>query len=301
MTKLNTFSYLALTALGALLFSSCTNSTSPNTPVIGAPSNLMALSKNASTISIRWTRGANDTAADKIVLTNSTTGTTDTVPTTTTATSQDLTVTEGDLYSITVASSGGQTSTLKWMSAQRNMGLRIYETNDNRAGDYSALILASNSTRTVSEASASNADFVLESITDGSVASGISFVNGYEIDASWNDDKISTAANYIPGGLDSAYRSTDYSSEMASANGTDYPIPADNGYNTKGSRVLIVNTQDGHLALIEIVPDPSTGLLYSTDSGHKYITVNVSYQSVASQPYASRPHPHGFVPHVSAQ
>ena len=297
MIKRTLFSSLALATLGGLLFSSCTNSTSPNNPVVGAPSNVMASSTSATSISIEWTRGSSDTGPDTIIVSSA--NATTTTPTGATDSKATLTgLSEGTPYTITVASTGGRSS-ITWMTAQRYTGIKIYETSDPSPLDPSALVLASNATDAIAESAATNADFVLK--TESSVSSGISLEAGAVIDGSWNDNKVNGRGDYIVGGLSNDYRSTDYTQDMDTASVNAYDVPNDAVYATKGSRVLIVKQQDPalgtHLALIEIVPDAATGKLYSTNaSGYKYITVNISYQSVVNQPYAARPIFHGLVP-----
>ncbi|HEY3875234.1 MAG TPA: hypothetical protein VGM92_07135, partial [Candidatus Kapabacteria bacterium] len=57
----------ALAVCAGFFLNGCSSSTAPGAGV-GSPSTLMAISKNASTISIKWTRGSDDTTADTIVL-----------------------------------------------------------------------------------------------------------------------------------------------------------------------------------------------------------------------------------------
>ncbi len=298
MIKRTVFSGLALAAVGGFLFSSCTNSTSPGTTV-GAPSNLMALSQDATHIGIRWTRGANDTASEKIVLTNTTTGTTDTVPTTATQTEASLLVNSGTLYTIAVASSGGQSPSLQWMGADRTGDLQIYQFT---SAQMSGLQLnGSDGQAHVVSASSANAgimDFYLEDVENDptiTVSSGISFegaqfLNGTS-SATYRTSLMDGAQRYIPGGLDSDFSATNFQKTLDTASTPNYDIPNDAAYGSRGARVLLVKTQDGNFAKIAIEPNAS-GKLYSVDAnGDKYITVSVSYQPSTGQPYASRPRP----------
>ncbi len=263
-------------------------STSINYTIAGPPTNLMVNSASATSIGAKWTRGAGDNGADTIVAMNgSTVAGTAIVSSGSTGVVTGLS--EGISYSISVHTSSGATSGISWMTAQRSTGITIYESGDPSASDPSALVLASNATDAIPLTGASNADFVLQS--DGSVPSGITFEAGAVRNGAWNDDKINGRGDYIVGGLNNDYRSTDYRNDMDTASANAYDIPNSGDYRTQGSRVLIVKTQDAHLALIEIQPDPTTGNLYSTNAaGYKYITVNVSYQSAVNQPYAARPH-----------
>jgi hypothetical protein len=148
----------------------------------------------------------------------------------------------------------------------------------------------------------SNADFVLDEYSGA--PAGITLESGNVYTTGWNTNGIDGDPYYIPGGLNANYRSTSYVAEEANAHANEYDIPSDASYGTTGSRILIVNTGDGHLALIEIVPDV-TGTLYSTNAaGHKYLTLNVSYQSAMNQPYAARgrsTHSSGPVTRISAR
>jgi hypothetical protein len=195
---------------------------------------------------------------------------------------------------------------MMWAPADRTSTIQIYETADPSAGDPSALILGSNSTAS-SLSGLANADFVLESITDGSVPSGISLVSGQVHNSAWNATRVESSSpdhpDYIVGGLNEDYDSTNYQADQAASTANSYDIPNDASYGTKGSRVLITTTANGNLALVEIVPDVS-GTLYSTSGGYKYITVNVSYQNTPNEPYAARgrsTHSSGPVARISAR
>ncbi len=292
MNKLTTvLSRLAIAALaataGGFLFASCTNPSSPATTV-GAPTNLMALSKDANSISIMWTRGANDTAAETVsVSSNGTTTSTQQEPAS--VSSLNLTgLTAGTVYTITVASSGGSSS-ITWMTATRTTGLTIWETAGTSASQPSALQLSGSDgfAHAISSNDAANVDFVLHSFPTTTVPSGISLETAEAFDQTYSHLLyINGAPYYVPGGLDANYRSTPYPDTATSA---AYDIPNDASYDTTGSRVLIVETSDHHLALVQIVPQ-SNGQLYGTSGGAKFITVNVSYQTATSEPYAARPH-----------
>jgi len=287
MKRLTTvLSSLAIAALGGFFFASCTNPSSPGTTV-GAPTNLMALSKDANTISIKWTRGSGDTAAEKVVLSSNTV--TDTLLEPSSVTQLDLNVSEGVLYTMVVVSSGGSSNSVTWMTATRTMGLTIWETRGTGASQPSALQLsgADGFAHAISSNDASNVDFVLHSFGTDTVPSGLSFETAEAFDQTYAHlNYINGAPYYIPGGLDANYRSTAYPDTATSA---AYDIPNDATYGTTGSRVLIVETSDHHLALVEIVPQ-SNGQLYGTSGTAKFITVNVSYQTAGSEPYAARPH-----------
>ncbi|HET6401822.1 MAG TPA: fibronectin type III domain-containing protein [Candidatus Kapabacteria bacterium] len=297
MKKLTTvLSSLALAAAGAFFFASCTNPSSPAVTV-GAPTNLEALSKDANTISIKWTRGANDTAAESVsVASNGTT--TSTVQEPATVTSLDLTtLSTGTVYTITVTSSGGSVS-IPWMTAVRTPGLRLYQFSSgqqsglqlNGPGGHAAVVSAAS-------ANISTMDFYLEDVEhDNTIttSSGLSFegpqfLNDPSKGETWRNSYFQDDQLYVHGGLDSTYSATDFSTFLAnpSAGHNSYDIPDVQ----ENDRVLTVATQDGNVARIDIVPDATTGKLYSGSGTNKYITVNVSYQPIAGKPYAARPHP----------
>lgn len=297
MNKLTTVvSSIALAALGATVgafsFASCTNPSSPATTV-GAPTNLMALSKDANTISIKWTRGANDTAAETVaVAANGTTISTLQEPAS--VTSLDLTtLNTGTVYTITVTSSGGSTS-INWMTAVRTSGLRIYQFSSgqpsglqlNGPGGHAAVVSAGS-------ANIATMDFYVDDFqhdTSITTTSGISFESPQFLNTpgkTWRSSYFQNDQLYVLGGLDSAYSATDFSTFLSnpSAGNNSYDIPDVQ----ENDRVLTVATQDGNVARIDIIPDATTGKLYSGSGTNKYITVNVSYQPIAGKPYAARP------------
>jgi hypothetical protein len=298
MNKLTTIlSRLAMLGMASLTVASCTTETTtpPATTTAGAPTSIMALSKNSTTVSIEWTRASDDNTPDTVIAMNGSTVASSAISGST-DTKWDVTgLTEGTAYVFSVHSTGGSSPTITWMTAERTSTVSIYETGDPSSSDPSGLVLASatnGGTQAISLSGALNADLVLGSFVDNTLPSGISLVAGNVHNVAWSDTKINGRGDYILGGLDNNYRATDYTNDMDTATLNAYDIPNDAVYNTKGSRVLIVKTADTHLALVEVVPDPSTGLLYRTNAtGYKYVVVNVSYQAVVNTPYAGRPHP----------
>jgi hypothetical protein len=268
--------------------------------IYSIPTNLMVNAMSATSIGAEWTRDANDAGTDTIVAMNGST----VVSTTPTTSSKGIVtgLTEGTAYSISIHIASGATSNITWMTAERTTGIKIYEKADPDAGDPSALVLAANGTGAVSLTGATNADFVLDD--DASLPSGISFEAGAVFNSLWNDTRVNPNANYIVGGLNNDYRATDYTQDIIAANDNAYNLPNDASYGTKGSAVLTCQTASGNLALVEIVPDAATGMLYSTTAdGYKYVTVNVSYQSVVNAAYAGRGHARsggGTVERISA-
>ncbi len=259
--------------------------------IAGLPTGIMVNSMSATSIGAKWTRGASDVGADTIIAMNGST-----VVGTAIASGSSGAVTglsEGTVYTISIHNTTTATTpiSMPWETAERTTGIKIYEKADPDAGDPSALVLTANGVGAVSLTGASNADFVLDD--GGSSASGISFESGSVFNGSWNATYIDPDPNYIVGGLNNYYRDSNYSQDISVATSSRtnaYDIPNDAGYLTEGSRILICQTQNGNLALIEIQPDPSGTLYSTTTDGYKYITVNVSYQSMSAAPYAGRGH-----------
>jgi len=271
-----------------------------------APSGLQVLSVDAATIRVKWTRTEGDASPDTIIATsagNSPIVFTDLAPN---AGPTDLTsLSKNTVYSISIHSTSGSTDQFQWETADRTTGLKIYETSDPSATDPSALVLGTTSTAKLLSG-LGNADFVLQ--TFSGAEAGITLETGALFKSHpWHLNLIDSIPNYIVGGLNANYRSTNYQANQARAHSTEFDLNDSTVYATKGSRVLIVNTDDGHLALVEIVPDATTGKLYSTTNttpSYKYITVNVSYQSEINQPYAGRGRSHnssGPVARISAK
>ncbi len=299
---------VAVAACVGFFLNGCTSTTSPGTTV-GTPTNLMALSKNASTISIEWVRGSGDTSFDTVIVSDGTISTY--TPTSATAISYDIVgLSTGTVYSISVASAGGRSSSISWMTANRTSNLTLYQFSSSQA---SGLILSGGQASVVSasSANASTMDLYLEDAQHDptiTTASGLSlespaFLNGGS--ATYRSSFMDGPSRYVVGGLDADYSATDFSTQLNSVvtgGVNSYDIPNDAVYTTKGSRILLVRTQDGNLAKVEIKPNAS-GMLYSGSGTSKYITVNVSYQPVANQPYAGRalPHPNVRPIRVTAQ
>jgi hypothetical protein len=295
-------SSLTLAAVAGFFFSSCTSETAATSTGIGAPTNVMALSGSSTSISIEWTRASGDTAIDSVIVSNGSLSTA--TATTNTATSVNISgLSAGTVYTISVASAGARSSSISWMTATRTTGLKLYQFSSN---GFSALELnGSGGQATVVSASAVNApliDFYLEDFQHDptiTTASGISFegaqfLNGGAVTyrTSYFDNNDVT---YLVGGLDADYSATDFSTQIAaiaSTQGNAYDVPNDAVYLTKGSRILLSETATNNFAKIEIVPDQTTHMLYSGSGVDKYVTVNVSYQTVVGKPYAARAHVH---------
>ncbi len=284
MKKRSTIFYaLALAAMSGLYFAGCTQTDTVATPP-GAPGMLMAQSVNATTIALMWTRGTGDAGMDTVYQ-----GATVLGPVSGSAMNV-TSLQEQTAYTFTVRTAGGTTNAVIWMTAERTNGLRIYETSDPSTSDPSGISVGPTIATTINLANGASADFILESYSgDPMLPSGISLVASNVHNAAWRDTKVNGKALYVPGGLNSNFAMTDYKTSMDTITMNAFDVPDDATYATKGSAIIVVKTSDNHLALVEIVPDAS-GKLYSVSNGHKYITVNVSYQAAVNTGYASRPH-----------
>ena len=295
------FSPLALASLASLTIAGCSSTTS-TTPTTGIPSGVMANSRDAATISVQWTRTSDDVTADTVVVMASG-AVVNSVPAASpsnTATVSGLT--EGTLYTISVHSAGGASSSINWMTARRSTLLTIYETADNNPGEYSGLQLngPSGTARVISTNpavepnAASEADFVLGSYTpadDPTDTSGISLVAGNVSGSGFSNGLATLIAGpsvlWKNGGMDSLYMASEFSGSGITYN--SYNIQNASVGNT--SAILLVKTADGHhYAKVEIVPQ-SDGHLFGGTAGRNFIQVRVSYQNAADEAYASRGRP----------
>jgi hypothetical protein len=201
-------------------------------------------------------------------------------------------------YSIIVHSGNGASTALTWYTAKRTNGIKLYQWSSNQP---SGLSLSGGTAVSETPRNPAMTDFLVDDKEhDATIttASGISFEAPQvfnDATPGWRRSHVDIPDRYVVRGLDTDYSAASFASQFATMKadpdnvGNAYDIPNDNVYATKGSRVLLVHTQDGNFAKVEIVPDPATGMLYSGTSPNKYITVNVSYQPTAEQPYASRP------------
>ncbi len=258
----------------------------------------MATSKANNVIGVMWTRSSDDTGPDTLIVNDQTASTTTPTVTTSTATQMDFTGVQGHMYSIVVASSGGRSSAITWMTAVRSSSINLFPVDDLQAGANSGLQLNGSGglARSLSFTGTNTlfADFLLDTtFNDPRNPSGLVFESALVWDTTLRHTKLDSVTAYVSGGLDNAYLAGNLSSYI-STNGTTLPgrtaffIP-----NTAvtGDKILIARTPEGNYAKIAI-KQQANGMLYSTDaSNHKFITVDVSYQTMAGMPYAARPIP----------
>ena len=296
MKKLNTILFsLALLAVCGFAISSCTPTSSPATTA-GAPSGLMATSLSSTSIGITWTRDAtNDVSADTVIVTG---GSVTVAPILATAPGNTATISglsAGTMYTISVHGTGGASASIMWETATRTASVvRVWDFATPASVGFSGLELSNASGQAVAvslaKGSASTADFLL--YDDATQPSGLVFQSADAYDSVlFKHSALSDTALYSPTGLDGLYTSMDLSKFNYSVGGAETSIPDDAVYTTKGWKIKLARTTDGHYAKIAIMPQ-TNGKLYGTDgSGNKFIDVAVSYQTT-TDPYAARPHIH---------
>ena len=275
--------------LGLSSLTGCSSNTAAPTVVkVVAASGLKALSADATSIKVVWTRDASDLGVDTVQAESNG------APVVVTSTGKSATLTgltAGVEYRITVRNSAGSSPALTWMTAVRTNNIRIYQVS--AAGMPNALLLGPGGAKAVSvQTPPGTADFVLDDNTNHpqiTSPSGLSFEAASQFDPALFDASIDTVPHFVYGGLDNDYASAGYTDDRISMVGNAYYLPNDAGYTAKGSRVLIVRTHDDHLAKIEIVAQAS-GMLYGLSGQNKFVILNVSYQVMPGEPYASRPH-----------
>ncbi len=264
-------------------------STAISYTVPGIPFKLMVNAMSVSSIGAKWSRGISDNGVDTIVAMNGTT-----VVSTATVSAPDTTgvvtgLSEGVQYGISIHMSTGISDTITWMTAERTPGIKIYEMADT-LGDPRGLQLTAPAAKAIVLPGAVKPDLVLAE--DTAVPSRLSLDAGDSANANGNATMINPNYIFVRGGLNNNYRDSNYTSSLSAVTVTPIVIPNDSGDTLRGSLVLMCQTVNSNLALIEIVPDATTSRLYSISSnGFKYITVNVSYQNAANTPYAGRGRP----------
>jgi hypothetical protein len=283
---------LVVAAVSSFYFTGCTQTETVNTG--SAPTNVMAASLGSSSIGIKWTRDASDASDDTVYVTDQSTGIVVQKLVATSPSSQQIAtgLHTATMYDFVVHSVNGNSAKLTWMTANRYTGIKVYEFDANGP---SGLNLA-NGTNVSLQGNTTGAgvDFWLDE--DTSSASGLMLKGGQRYDPNWrhsyvNNDQV-YASNGTGSALDAAYSSTDFSAfmtQVANSTGTLYnqfAIPA----TANGSRIITVETADGNLARVELVPNGSS-YIYGSGS-NRYITVNVSYNPSTHMPYAARPRVH---------
>ena len=289
---------IALLAIVGGAFAACTQETSPGT---SGPTGVMARAMSSTSIAVRWTRDGSDVSADTVVVTGGAVAISPMVIASPGSSTTVTGLTENTLHTISVRSTSGASNSIQWMTARRTNSIRLWEVTDNSAGHYSALQLnnASNQAAAISFSGANlknTVDFVLDTtFNDPSNPSGLVFEGADVWSAGYRSDRMFNSSFTVNGGLDNFFTASDLSADTAaSVVSTAFSIPS--GVQT-GSKIVIAKTPDGHVAEIEIVQQ-TDGTLFGASGGHKFIDVNVSYQPMANQPYAGRPHPIG--PHGKA-
>ncbi|HEY3876216.1 MAG TPA: hypothetical protein VGM92_12125, partial [Candidatus Kapabacteria bacterium] len=254
---------------------------SPLTIVIpGPPFNIAANDIASGTIAVEWQRSPGDTLTDTLFAIDKQKGTINSVPIAypdTTGTIFSLVA--GDSIGISLHSFTGTSDTLWWMTAERFYGIHLHVYTD-MTGDTNKLQFPGST----------SPDLVLD--TNSLSGDSIELSSAALINAGWDSTLLNPAAPNILGGLANNFRTMNYSLDLAGAASLYYQIPPDSAYDTLGSPIVVCQTPSKHLVLVEIIPDPANGnRLFSFGPNGKYITVNLSFQTIASQPYAGRGRP----------
>ena len=303
-------SRIALAGIIGGAFAACTQENSPGTTTVNGPTGVMVRSVDANSIAVKWTRDASDVGPDTVVVTGGAT------PITQYVASNASTVTVSGLttqtvYTFTIHGNGGTSTPMQWMTAVRTNGIKMYQFSSSGA---SGLALNNGGTAAAVSATTANQDvidFILDDNAHDSqipTPPGISFESAgfvFKGGTGWRQSGFDTTSHYVVGGLDNDWSSVNYAAAINSIHsyvGTTFDFSEESDYATKGSRVLLAQTPEGNFAKIEFVPDPNTGKLYWGTGSNKYLTLNVSYQPMANQPYARRGLPvyHGPMPRIVA-
>lgn len=260
--------------------------TGRSTPIIfniaGAVLNLAVNSLSATSIGVEWTRSLGDSTKydDTIFVTDISSGTviakqvqSSLSPPASGGIISNLVL--GKMYRIAVHSLDTISDTILWMTAERIFGLHLYEIDDT-LGDSTSIQIPSTTSTLILDTNSKHADSV-------DLAS----------DSSLNHAKILMSLNdtTVVGGLMNDYRRSSYAADTSFITSQAFQIPSGRGYDTTGSVIiqsLILPGTGSNFLLIEIVPNAS-GTLYSySPKGERFITINLSYQPTANDPYAGR-------------
>lgn len=281
----------ALTA-AALFMVACEDTpTEPELVAPNAPTAIMATSKNATTISVKWTPATTGEAATGYVLVVAEDGGAN--PQELTISSASTTIvdvpflTEGRVYQLyvvavndTVRSSASPT--IKWAPAQRHTAnLRIYETDSDQG---SGIELPSTAGLTIADGQRwdigldtrpvdGNASYDIGTPSLTSYTFPSPGAKNTPIGKKW--DNVSS--------LDEVFESVALNDDN---NGTFEP-KLFNFTNVDGSGkgfAFVVRTVDGHYA--KVLVKPSNGKLLQGTAPNRYLDLEVSYQSGAGIPYA---------------
>ena len=201
-------------------------------------------------------------------------------------------LTAGAAYTFAVNTTGMASTPITWAGATRSATVRIFETADPSATDYSGLSLIVGSVKAYSAGHSSldlaKIDMVL--YTDPSSASTLTLVSagasGSGIQpsmpgvrmCSFNDNSV-----LVAGGLDNDYYSSDLKGLFSVPVNNAADIPA----GVSSELIVRVVTSDKNYTRVEVMKQ-SDGTLIGGTTGSRYIDVTVSEQATASLPYAAR-------------
>lgn len=295
--KIRNSLFLIAALVAGLYMTGCTEE--DGTPTGSAPTGVEVTSMANNTFGVRWTRASGDVGVNKIIATPSGGGTATEVTTTSTATSGTITVPAAGRYNIMVQSSDGNNSTaVEWATAVRYgteaAPLRLWETADNTPGHPSGLILSTGTPTSILAGNKLDIDVILMSDPLLPSLPYLSF-QGADVNGSGGLTRATRFGNtyyVVAAGLDGDYYSSSFAGEIKAVSDPTavnyFAIPQ----LASNPIILLARTADGHYARIEIVKQPTTGLLWGEDSTpqhNRFIDVVVSYQTIADLGYAGRP------------
>jgi hypothetical protein len=261
---------------------------------VGVATNVMVNTPDANSITAKWTRAADDTGNDTLWV--SEVGTSTEVYAvafagTSTATVAGLST--GKLYNVQVGNSTGNRSVaIEWATAMRSATVTIFETSGSGAGQPSGIALSYNggtaTALSINSGDSLKIDLVLATDTDPALSPAFLSLQGANVFGSQiptgKATKIDSNVFYVSGGLDNDYYTSGFSSRIVNKKYYD-------GFATAPanmSAIVLVFTEDGHYARVEVKPQPD-GRLYKMVGSVKAIDCVVSYQPLMNKAYASRP------------
>lgn len=285
------YSLLTLAVAMGLTFglSSCTEEENPITPGAGVPSDVMINTMDANTITAKWTRAADDTDADTLIVTDVAAGTEMTaIAFAGTSTAQVGGLSTGKLYSVQVASTGGRSAAIEWATAMRTANVTIFETSGSGAGQPSGIALSYNggaaTALSINSADSLKIDLVLA--TDPTADAAFLSLQGANVVGSQiptgKSAQLADTVFIVDGGLNADYYSSGFSSRITTKKYFDQFS------RTGGSAIVLVKTMEGNFARIEVMKQ-SDGKLYKIVGGVKAVDLAVSYQPLVGKAYAARP------------
>ncbi len=294
LTKLSLLSLVLMMGLA-----SCTEE-DPTGPGGNGVTKLSANARSSSAINVRWENGS---ASDTLYVTSPAGVTTKYVATqgTTYNTAIATGLSANQNYTLTVHNASGASSNLTWATAARwpeaGGSVQIFSTADPSPNNPSGLIIDASGITPMSVNSATRKDEIdivlaandltqfpntpVSVLSPGIDGSGIIttkrtfFGEPFNVAGGLDNDYYTDAINTLIAKTGTkAYNSIDLTTRSGEAVGTSTIIP--------------FLTDDGHYGRIELVPNATTGQVYTTVGGIESIQVKVSYQTQMDNGYVGR-------------